>query len=43
MTPEEAIKKFHVPEGFEMRLFAAEPMVADPVAIVVLAAMALLS
>jgi len=32
LTPEEAIKKFEVPPGFEMRLFAAEPMVVNPVA-----------
>src|SRR5687768_6985337 len=31
-TPEEAQKKFVVPPGFEVRLFAAEPDVANPVA-----------
>ena len=32
LPPEEAQKKFTVPEGFEMRLFASEPMVVNPVA-----------
>jgi putative membrane-bound dehydrogenase-like protein len=32
LSPEEAQKKFTVPEGFEVRLFAAEPMVVNPVA-----------
>ena len=32
LSPEEAQKKFTVPEGFEMRLFASEPMVINPVA-----------
>ncbi len=31
LTPAEALKKFEVPPGFEMRLFAAEPMVVNPV------------
>ncbi len=31
-SPEEARKKFVVPEGFEVRLFAAEPDVINPVA-----------
>jgi hypothetical protein len=31
LTPDEALKKFVVPEGFEIRLFAAEPMVVNPV------------
>src|ERR1041385_1940849 len=32
LAPEVAQKKFTVPEGFEMRLFASEPMVVNPVA-----------
>jgi putative membrane-bound dehydrogenase-like protein len=32
LTPEEAAKSFTVPEGFEVRLFASEPMVINPVA-----------
>src|SRR2546423_11271892 len=32
LSPAEAQKKFKVPEGFEVRLFAAEPEVANPVA-----------
>src|SRR5256885_16140136 len=32
LTPAEAQKKFVVPPGFEGRLFAAEPDVANPVA-----------
>jgi glucose/arabinose dehydrogenase len=32
LSPEEAQKKFTVPEGFEVRLFAAEPDVVNPVA-----------
>lgn len=32
LPPEEAVKLFRVPEGFEVRLFAAEPDVANPVA-----------
>ncbi|MDB6026772.1 MAG: Membrane-bound dehydrogenase domain protein, partial [Verrucomicrobiales bacterium] len=32
LTPDEAQKKFVVPEGFEVRLFAAEPDVINPVA-----------
>jgi putative membrane-bound dehydrogenase-like protein len=32
LSPEEAQKKFVVPEGFEVRLFAAEPDVVNPVA-----------
>lgn len=32
LAPEEAQKKFTVPEGFEVRLFAAEPDVINPVA-----------
>ncbi len=32
LPPEEAQKKFTVPEGFEVRLFASEPMVVNPVA-----------
>ena len=32
LSPEEAQKKFVVPEGFEIRLFAAEPDVINPVA-----------
>ena len=30
-TPEEELQTFHLPKGFEVRLFAAEPMVQDPV------------
>src|SRR5438477_3795474 len=32
MTPEETQKKFKVPPGFEVRLFASEPEVVNPVA-----------
>src|SRR5437879_11836869 len=32
LAPAEAQKKFVVPEGFEVRLFAAEPDVVNPVA-----------
>ena len=32
MSPEEAQKHFKVPPGFEVRLFAAEPDVINPVA-----------
>ncbi len=32
LPPAEAQKKFTVPEGFEIRLFASEPMVMNPVA-----------
>src|SRR5688572_30173574 len=32
LAPEEAQKKFTVPKGFEVRLFAAEPEVVNPVA-----------
>jgi putative membrane-bound dehydrogenase-like protein len=32
LTPEESRKKFVVPAGFEVRLFAAEPEVVNPVA-----------
>ena len=32
LTPEEARKKFTVPPGFEIRLFASEPEVVNPVA-----------
>src|ERR1041384_5195447 len=32
LPPNEAQKKFTVPEGFEVRLFAAEPDVINPVA-----------
>jgi putative membrane-bound dehydrogenase-like protein len=32
LSPVDAQKKFTVPEGFEMRIFAAEPMVVNPVA-----------
>lgn len=31
-TPEEARKKMSVPEGYEVRCFAHEPMVQNPVA-----------
>lgn len=31
LTPAEAAAKFEVPAGFEVRLFAAEPMVVNPV------------
>ena len=30
-TPEEELATFDLPKGFEAKLFAAEPMVADPV------------
>src|SRR5205807_6071459 len=32
LSPAEAIKKFDLPEGFEVRLFASEPDVVNPVA-----------
>src|SRR6476619_984729 len=32
LSPDEAVKHFRVPEGFEVRLFAAEPDVVNPVA-----------
>src|ERR1051325_4682941 len=32
LSPEEAQKKFTVPAGFEVRLFASEPEVVNPVA-----------
>ncbi len=32
LSPADAQKKFTVPDGFEVRLFAAEPMVINPVA-----------
>lgn len=32
LSPEEAQRRFTVPEGFEIRLFAAEPEVVNPVA-----------
>lgn len=32
MSPDEAQKKFTLLDGFEMRLFAAEPMVVNPIA-----------
>ncbi len=32
LSPEEAQKKFTLPEGFEIRLFASEPEVVNPVA-----------
>ena len=32
LTPDEAQKKFTLPEGFEIRLFASEPEVVNPVA-----------
>src|SRR5256885_14062238 len=32
LAPEDAVKHFRVPEGFEVRLFAAEPQVVNPVA-----------
>ncbi len=32
LSPEEARKKFTLPKGFEMRLFASEPEVVNPVA-----------
>src|SRR5258706_750884 len=31
LAPDEAVKKFRVPDGFEVRLFAAEPDVVNPV------------
>ena len=33
LSPEEAQKKFVVPEGFEVRFFAAEPDVVNPITI----------
>src|SRR6184192_1215916 len=32
LSPDEAVKHFRVPEGFEVRCFAAEPDVVNPVA-----------
>lgn len=34
LTPEEALKRFQLREGFRVELFAAEPYVMDPVAMV---------
>ncbi len=31
LTPEVALKRFRVPDGFEVRLYASEPMVRQPV------------
>ena len=33
LSPEEAIKKFYLPEGYKIELVASEPMVREPVAI----------
>ena len=33
VEPRDAVKTFHVLDGFEMQLIAAEPLVTDPVAI----------
>ncbi|MFO0807506.1 MAG: PVC-type heme-binding CxxCH protein [Gemmataceae bacterium] len=33
LSPSEALKRFRVPEGFEVRLVASEPMVRQPVSI----------
>ncbi|HQX49109.1 MAG TPA: neutral/alkaline non-lysosomal ceramidase N-terminal domain-containing protein [Planctomycetaceae bacterium] len=33
LSPEESMKVTHLPEGYELRLVAAEPLVMDPVAI----------
>ncbi|MCO5236281.1 MAG: HEAT repeat domain-containing protein [Chitinophagaceae bacterium] len=33
LSPEESIKKIHLPEGYRLELVAAEPMVQEPVAI----------
>ncbi len=33
LTPEESLRKIHVPEGYAVELAAAEPLVFDPVAI----------
>src|SRR5262249_59941646 len=32
LAPEESLRKIHVPTGFEVRLFASEPEVVNPVA-----------
>lgn len=32
LTAEEAVKKFHVPQGFQVGVFAAEPLVRQPIA-----------
>ena len=32
LSPQEALKTFQLPEGFQIELVAAEPLVADPVA-----------
>ncbi len=33
LSPAESLRKLHVPEGFDVELVAAEPLVVDPVAI----------
>src|SRR5215467_911567 len=35
LKPEESVKRMKVPEGFEVKLFAAEPMVVNPIAMTV--------
>src|SRR5882724_10106804 len=32
LSPEDSLKKIHVPDGYEIELVAAEPLVLDPVA-----------
>jgi putative membrane-bound dehydrogenase-like protein len=35
LKPEESVKRMKVPDGFEVKLFAAEPMVVNPIAMTV--------
>src|SRR5215472_13889792 len=35
LTPEESLKRLHVPPGFEVKLFAAEPDIINPIAFTV--------
>src|SRR5678815_5403065 len=34
LSPQEAIRKMHVEDGFEVKLVAAEPLIAAPVAMI---------
>ncbi|MDQ3845050.1 MAG: dehydrogenase, partial [Bacteroidota bacterium] len=33
LSPQEAIKDFHIESGFEVQLVASEPLIEDPVAL----------
>src|SRR5947199_5571998 len=35
LTPEESVRRMKVAEGFEVKLFAAEPLVVNPVAMTI--------